>query len=143
MKPHLWLRALAVLLVFFTVGHTLGTAAPAVTRGPAEAAVFGAMQQFRFPIMGFERSHWDFYRGFAISVSALLAALALVAWQVGALSRTHPRQALPLAWSLLLMCVGLLAVSGQFFFGAPIVMSALAVLIAAGAVIGLMRPVTS
>jgi hypothetical protein len=39
---------LAVLLAIFAAGHTLGTAAPQVTRGPQEAAVFAAMQGFRF-----------------------------------------------------------------------------------------------
>jgi len=52
MKPWIWLRALAILLAVFAVGHTLGTAAPKVTRGPGEAVVFAAMQDFRFPVMG-------------------------------------------------------------------------------------------
>src|SRR5262249_54004683 len=74
MKAYIWLRCLAALLALFTIGHTLGTYSPKVVRGPAEAAMFQAMQSFRFPIMGFERTHWDFYRGFAITVSVLLAA---------------------------------------------------------------------
>lgn len=38
MKASIWLRILAVLLVIFAVGHTIGTAAPKVTRGAPEAA---------------------------------------------------------------------------------------------------------
>ena len=139
MKPTRWLRSLAVLLALFAIGHTLGTASPTVTRGAAEAAVFGAMQGFRFPIMGFERTHWDFYRGFAISVSVLQAGVAVMAWQLAALAKVAPRLARPLARSLLLVCVGLLVVSEQFFFGLPIAMSAVAVAIAAMAVASLER----
>jgi hypothetical protein len=35
--------------LIFAIGHTLGTAAPKVTYRPQEAAVFDAMQGFRFP----------------------------------------------------------------------------------------------
>ncbi len=87
MKPWIWLRVLAGIFAFFTLGHTLGTAAPHVTRGAGEAAVFRAMQGFRFPIMGFNRTYWDFYRGIALTISLLLLALTIIAWQ---LSRLRP-----------------------------------------------------
>lgn len=128
MKPWIWLKALAGVLALFALGHTLGTAAPKVTHGPQEAALFNAMQSFRFPIMGFERSHWDFYRGFALIISLQLAVMAAVAWQLSAISRRSARQALPMAITLQLACLGLLALSLKFFFGAPIVMAIAAVL---------------
>jgi hypothetical protein len=127
MKPWIWLRVLAILLVIFAVGHTLGTAAPKVTRGPQEAAVFAAMQEFRFPIMGFERTYWDFFRGFALIISVLFVLMAAIAWQVGTLSKQSRRLALPMAITLLIGCVGLFILSWIFFFGAPIVNSALCV----------------
>ena len=139
MKPFIWLRSLAVVLVLFAVGHTLGTASPQPKRGPIEAAVFDSMKRFQFPIMGFERSHWDFYRGFAVTITILLVALALLAWQTASVSREHPRQARPLALTLLLTCVGLTVGSWSFFFAAPIVMSCMAVAIAAVAVIAVWR----
>jgi hypothetical protein len=119
-------RGLAVLLALFAVGHTLGTAAPHVTRGAAEAGVFQAMQGFRFPVMGFERSHWDFYRGFALTISVQMAFIAAIAWQLGDASRRNPRQALPMAIAVLLCCVGVAVTSWFFFFGAPIVFSSVA-----------------
>jgi hypothetical protein len=42
-----WLRATAVVLALFALGHTLGTAAARVTRGATEGAVFAAMQRRR------------------------------------------------------------------------------------------------
>jgi len=139
MKPWTWLRALAILLVIFAVGHTLGTAAPKVTRGDREAAVFAAMQDFRFPVMGFERSYWDFQRGFALIITVLLLLMAAIAWQLGTISKQNRRVALPMAVTLLLGCVGLLILSWLFFFGAPIAISALCVVCATVAVALLAR----
>ena len=121
-------RTLGVILALFAAGHTLGTAAPHVTRGAQEAAVFRAMQTFSFPIMGFERSYWDFYRGFALTISVLLAVMAVIAWQLGALTLREPRQALPMAITLLLGCLGIAVISWLFFFGGPIVFSVAAVM---------------
>lgn len=132
-----WLRALGVVLALFALGHTLGTASPKVTRGAAEGAVFFAMQRFTFPVMGFERSHWDFYRGFAISVSVLMAVMALVAWQLSTIARRSPAQAMPMTITLLAGCVGLLVLCWSFFFWPPIVFSIGAVACAAAAMLRL------
>jgi hypothetical protein len=119
-RARTWLRATAVVLGLFALGHTLGTAAPRVTRGASEAAIFAAMQGFRFPVMGFTRSYWDFYRGFAITISILQLSLAIFAWQTATLAGRDPRVAMPLAGTVLASCLGLTIVSGAFFFGAPI-----------------------
>jgi hypothetical protein len=132
-------RTLGVILAVFAAGHTLGTAAPHVTRGAQEAAVFRAMQTFSFPIMGFERSYWDFYRGFALTISVLLAVMAAIAWQVGGLAQREPRLALPVAVTVLLGCLGVAVISWFFFFGAPIVFSAGAVILSSVLVMRLVR----
>jgi hypothetical protein len=139
MKSWVWLRALAVILGLFALGHTLGTAAPKVTRGAREAVVVGAMQSYRFPMMGFDRTYWEFYRGFAITISVLMFVLAAMAWQLGEVSRRNPREALPMAVSLLVACVGLLVTGVEFFFAAPIVFSALAAVVATWVVVLLRR----
>jgi hypothetical protein len=122
-----WLRGLAVLLALYALGHTLGTASPKVTRGPRESMVFFAMQSYRFPVLGFERSYWDFYRGFALTISVLMAVMAIVAWQVAAIARRHPADAVPMAVTLLFGSVGLFMLAWMFFFTPPIVFSAVAV----------------
>jgi hypothetical protein len=139
MKPWIWLRVLAVLFGIFVVGHTLGTAAPKVTLGPQEATVFAAMQGFRFRIMGFDRTYWEFFRGFALIISVLLLVMMAIAWQLGTISKQSRRLALPMAITLQLGCVGLLILSWLFFFGAPIVICAMAVVCSTGAVIALGR----
>ena len=125
-NARLWLRATAVILALFALGHTLGTAAPHVSRGAEEAAVFRAMQGFRFPVMGFTRSYWEFYRGFAITISVLQVGLAIVAWQTATVAGREPRAAVPLATTVLATCVGLLIASLVFFFSGPIAMAAAA-----------------
>ena len=139
MKASIWLRILAVLLVIFAAGHTIGTAAPKVTRGDQEAAVFAAMQDFRFPIMGFQRSYWDFQRGFALMISVLFVMMAAISWQLGSISERNPQLAVSMAITLLLGCVGLLVLSWIFFFGAPIVTSALCLVCATAAVASLLK----
>ncbi len=139
MKSWIWLRALSIVLAIFAAGHTLGTAVPRVTRGAGEAAVFAAMRGFRFPVMGFDRSYWDFYRGFALTISVLQAALAVVAWQLASIGKERGRTAMPMAITLWCACAGLLVLSCLFFFGGPIAFSALAVVLSTIAVVATTR----
>ena len=129
MRPIFWFRALAVVLGLFTLGHTVGTSQP-VTGSPQEAAVISGMQGFRVPVMGFLRTYWEFYRGFSISITVLLATLAVIAWQLGSLARRNPRDALPLTVTLLMACVGQAIVCFIYFFTAPMVLTTLSVILA-------------
>jgi hypothetical protein len=138
MKPVIWFRALAVVLAFFTLGHTVGTR-HAITSDARETAVLTAMNGFRVPVMGFERTYWQFYRGFSVSITVLLATLMVIAWQLGDLSRRDPRAAMPIATTVLIACVAQLILSFVYFFTAPIIMSALAVICAAAGTVLLAR----
>jgi D-alanyl-lipoteichoic acid acyltransferase DltB (MBOAT superfamily) len=129
-KSWIWFRALAAVLALFTIGHTIGTL-HSITGTPEEAEVIARMQQYHVPVMGFLRSYWEFYRGFSITISVLLATLMVLAWQLGTLSRRNPRDAVPLATTLLLACLANAVVSFSYFFSAPMAMSAIAVICAA------------
>lgn len=142
MKSWIWFRALAVVLAFFTLGHTLGTR-QAITTTPEEAAVIASMQQYHVPVMGFLRSYWDFYRGFSVTISVLLATLMVIAWQLGTLSRRNPREALPVAVTVLIACVANAIVSFSYFFTAPMVTSVVAVVCAGVAVMLVRREIRS
>ncbi|HEY5220489.1 MAG TPA: hypothetical protein VIJ16_11805 [Gemmatimonadaceae bacterium] len=76
--------------------------------------------------MGIDRSYWDFYRGFALAISLLLAAAAVIAWQIAPIAKRDPRGALPLAVTLAFVDAGMLVLSCRFFFTGPIVFAALA-----------------
>ena len=132
-RAYVWFRALSVVLAIFTLGHTGGTR-HSITNGLAENTVIAAMQSVKVPVMGFTRSYWEFYRGFSVTISVLLAALAVIAWQLGTLSRRDPSATLPLAITLLVFCIATAVVCFVYFFTAPMVLSSLAVLISANAV---------
>jgi len=142
MKSWIWFRALAVVLAFFTLGHTLGTRG-AITTTPEEAATIASMQQYRVPVMGFLRSYWEFYRGFSVTISVLLAALMVIAWQLGTLSRRNPREALPFAITILIACIANALVSFSYFFTAPMATSVVAVLCAGVATVLVRREIRS
>jgi hypothetical protein len=130
MKSWIWFRALAVVLAIFTLGHTVGTM-HSITNTSDEGEVIARMQQYRVPVMGFLRSYWEFYRGFSITISILLAALMVIAWQLGTLSRRNPREAVPFAFTVLLACVANAIVSFLYFFTAPMAISTIALICAA------------
>ena len=136
MKASFWLRALALVLALFTLGHTIGNI-PRITRGEQEASVVAAMQGFRFPIMGFTRSYWDFYQGFSLTITALLAVLMLIAWQAAGIADKSYQSALPFAVSLLVACAALGVISWHYFFAGPVIASCLAIGCATAAVISL------
>lgn len=138
MKAWIWLRALAGVLVFFTIGHTIGVLKPPAAGMPA-AAVLATMGSVHFPIMGFERSYGEFYRGFGLFVSLEFAILAVLAYQVSGLSRRHPKQALPMAITLQAACMASAILSWLFFFAAPIVTSLVAVVCSTVALVMLAR----
>jgi hypothetical protein len=138
MKSWRWFRALAVILAIFTLGHTVGTIS-SITNSPDEAVVISTMQTHRFPVMGFHRSYWEFYRGFSVSITVLLAVLAVIAWQLGTLARRNPAAALPIAVTVLAGCAANAIVTWMYFFTAPMALSAAAVICPAVGVVLLTR----
>ena len=123
MKTTVLLRIASVLTLIFCAGHTYG-ALLAPTREPQDAAVFMAMQTFRFRIMGAHRTHWEFYRGFGVLFSVTLALLAVLLWQLGTMAKTDAVRTRPLLGSLFLGYLAFTVVSGTYFFFAPAAFSA-------------------
>ena len=142
MKAWIWLRALAGVMLFFAIAHTIGMLKPPAGGSPA-AAVLETMARVRFPFMGFERSYGEFYRGFGLFVSLEFLVLAVIAFQLSAVSRRDPKQALPMALTLEAACIATAILSWQFFFAAPIVTSLAAVACSTVAVAILAREAAS
>jgi hypothetical protein len=124
MKPWIWLRVAAVLQALGTVGHTLASL-NSPSRGSEEEAVFNAMRAFHFDVMGSNRSHWDFYKGYELSISVSFLLLAVLIWQLSNMSRTAPRKALPLIVTILIAEILLGVLGWMYFFAAPGVVSIL------------------
>jgi hypothetical protein len=118
MKPWTWLRVGAGLQALGAVLHTIASM-DSPSRGPAEQAVFAAMQSFHFPIAGVIRSHWDFYQGYELCITVVFAILAVLIWQLSNLSREEPRHAVPFITTILVAEILLSAVSWEYFFAGP------------------------
>jgi RsiW-degrading membrane proteinase PrsW (M82 family) len=123
MKPSILLRIASVLTLVFCAGHTYRALEP-TSRSAEEAAVFMAMQAYPFSIMGFRRTHWDFYRGFSLLFAVSLLLLALLLWQLGAMARSDAARTRPLVATLFAGYMGFTVLCGMYFFTAPAVFSA-------------------
>lgn len=132
-----WLRALAVVMIVFTAGHTMGVLSR--PSNAVAAAELETMRRARFEIMGFDRSYFEFYRGFGLFVSVEFVLVAALAWQLAAISRRSAGQALPLAVLLEAACIATAVLSVMYFFAAPIVLSIAAVVLSTAALLTIRR----
>jgi hypothetical protein len=138
MKPWTWLRVGAALQGLGAVLHTIASM-DSPSRGPAEEALFAAMQSFQFQIAGVTRSHWDFYRGYELFITVIFAVLAVLIWQLSNLSRTAPRQAVPMIVTILVAEILMSAIGWEYFFAGPGGMSILIGACLIAAILGLRR----
>ena len=138
MKPWTWLRVGAALQGLGAVLHTIASM-DSPSRGPAEQAVFAAMQSFRFRIAGVTRSHWNFYQGYELCITVVFAVLAVLIWQLSNMSKTAPRQAVPMIVTVLVAEILLSAIGWEYFFVGPGGMSMLIGACLVAAILGLRR----
>ncbi len=138
MKPWTWLRIGAALQGLGAILHTIASM-DSPSRGPAEQAVFAAMQSFHFPIAGVIRSHWDFYQGYVLCITVVFAILAVLIWQLSNLSREVPKLAMPLITTILVAEILLSAIGWEYFFAGPGGMSILIAACLVAAIFGLRR----
>ena len=116
-------RIVAVLLVLYAVGHTLGFA-----RVDPRWGVDSPISQLKtitFTAQGTPgRTYWGFYVGFGYFCSVLMLFAALLAWQLGALPRDVLGTLQSILWSFAGAFVVATAVTWKYFFTAPVVFSA-------------------
>jgi hypothetical protein len=123
-KPVLFLRIAAVLTLIHAVLHTIGGVFGKVEPGPAAVAV-EAMKANQFPLMGYIRSFWDFYRGMGLTVTVFLVAEAVIFWQLGSLARTDARRLRPIVGTFLVAYAALAVNSYTYFFLGPVIVEIL------------------
>src|SRR3984893_11020540 len=75
MKASMFYRIAAVLLLLFTVGHTLGFRQSDPKWGVD--ALLGSMRSIHFDVQGFNPTYWDLFvaAGFSVGVFYLFAAI--------------------------------------------------------------------
>jgi hypothetical protein len=121
MKPALYYRIAAVLLLLFAVAHTLGFR----QSDPAWKVdtLLASMQSIHFDVMGSSRTYWDLFVAAGFSVGVLYLFAAVLAWQIGGLpAKTLGAMRLTL-WAFALCFAAITLVSFRFLFILPIVFS--------------------
>jgi hypothetical protein len=133
------LRTAAAIYALFAIGHTLGAMLNDTRRGPRQAELFAAMRAYVFDVQGMTRSYWDFYRGFGFMVTVLLALTAALCWVLADMGKTHPREARRVLHVIVVAMGFTTWFSFVDFFAAPMVFSAVAMVILVTASIALGR----
>lgn len=123
MRPSMLYRIASVLLVLFAVGHTVGFRQIDPTWKGVDAVV-ASMQAVHFDVQGFDRTYYAFYAGFGLFVTVLLLLSALLAWQLGGLSKETLAGMGLLRWGFALSYAVVTFLSWKYFFVIPIVFSA-------------------
>jgi hypothetical protein len=86
-------------------------------------SIIAALRSTHFEVQGLNRTYWDFYVGFGLFVTVLLLFAALLAWQLGGLSKEH-LSAMPIVtWSLAAGFVVVTFLSWKYFFVVPVIFS--------------------
>ena len=121
MKASWFYKIAAVLLLLFSIGHTLGFR-QTDPQWKVDALV-ADMQKIHFNAQGFDRSYWDFFVGFGLFVSVFLLLSAILAWQLGGLKAEVLAMIPAVKWSLALCFIGVTILSWKYFFVVPVVFS--------------------
>ena len=119
MRASVFYRIAAVLLLLLDAGHTSGFP----WSDPAWAVDLGPMRSTHFYILGFDRTYWDFYVGFGLTISVLLLLAVVLAWQLGGLPPESLARLRATAWTFALCFAGVTILDWKYFFIIPIVFS--------------------
>jgi hypothetical protein len=131
-KPHILLRVASIIALLFAAGHTAGAPwTPA--KGFAEQGLVSVMKSLHFDVMGTQRTYFDFYQGFGVSISVYLLAQAIILWQAGDIAKTNPKAARPIMLTMLASYVAGGVITYMYFFAAPLVFSVLVCILIAWA----------
>jgi hypothetical protein len=123
MKTTILLRIASILLLLFSIGHTIGFRQ--IDPGWGVDALVNSMRTIHFDVQGFQRSYYDFYVGFGLFVTVLLILAAVICWQLGGLQPEVLNSVKGIAWSLALCFAVIAFLSWRYFFIVPLVFSLL------------------
>ena len=121
MKASICYRVAAVLLLLFTVGHTLGFRQSDPKWGVD--ALLASMRSIHFEVQGFNRTYWDLFVAAGFSVGVFYLFAAILAWQLGGLPAATLALMRGTAWAFALCFAGITVVSWRYLFILPIVFS--------------------
>ena len=121
MKPSIFYRVAAVLLLLFAAGHTLGFRQSDPKWGVD--TLLGSMRSIHFDVQGFNRTYWDLFVAAGLSVGVFYLFAAILAWQLASLPTETLALTRGIAWAFALCFVAITVVSWTYLFILPIVFS--------------------
>jgi hypothetical protein len=107
--------------------------------GPAEDAAVGGMRSFHFDAMGSDRTLWDFWTGFGLTLSVHLLAFAVLVWQLSRRAAADPGGTAPLVLTIGVAFAATAVLCGRYFFLLPASFSAIAAILSFAAWASLRR----
>jgi hypothetical protein len=122
LKTSICLRIASAIAFLFATGHTMGAPWTPAT-GESETALVESMKSLRFTVMGTDRTYWDFYFGFGVSITVYQLALAVILWQTASLAKSDAVRARPIMFTMLAAYLGIGVLGWMYFFAAPLVMA--------------------
>ncbi|HMI20170.1 MAG TPA: hypothetical protein VK533_11545 [Sphingomonas sp.] len=137
MRPTLFYRIAAILLLLFAAGHTFGF----LSFLPASAEGQAVVHAMATPLSedGARFSYAGFYRGFGLYGGMALLLMAVWAWWLGSLARTLPRATIVPGIAMMLFQLGGLVLALLYFPLPPVIFSAVLVFVLGVAVAGAAR----
>jgi hypothetical protein len=132
MRPTLFYRIAAILLLLFAAGHTFGFLGfrPAAPEGRAAMDAMATV----FTEDGTRFSYAGFYRGFGLDGGLALLLMAVWAWWLGSLARITPRATIVPGIAMMLFHVGGAVLALLYFPLPPVIFSVVLVLVLGAAV---------
>jgi hypothetical protein len=125
-SPSILYRIASVLLVLFGLGHQFGFRRVDPRWGVDSA--LGTLKVTQFRVQGMTRTYWDFFSGFGFFVTVLLIFAAILAFQLGGLSKETLQSLGLVTWAFALSFVVITLLTWRYFFIAPLVFSSLVAL---------------
>ena len=121
MKPSVFYRIAAVLLLLFAVAHTLGFRQSDPEWGLD--ALLGSMRSIHFVVQGFNRTYWDIFVAAGLCVGVFYLFAAILAWQLARLPAATLALMRGTAWAFALCFAAITVVSLRYLFLLPIAFS--------------------
>ena len=116
------LRIAAIVSLLYCLGHSAGFPWTPSSGGRSDAIV-QLMQSFHFDVFGSNRSYWDFYQGFGLTLSVFQLLESVVLWLLAGLASEAPERSRPFVLAFFVASVAQLILVLRFFFLPPIVLS--------------------
>jgi len=122
MTTTLWLRIASIIMLLFTVGHSMGGLQRWSPMGDNE--VLRQMTAVRFDTMGASRTYLDFFMGFGWSISIVMLLQTVLLWQLSSLARTNATAVRPMIAVFAIATVATGVIAWRFIFPVPALFSA-------------------